>query len=151
MRPPRERQLRHCVRRLCHQRPFAPNLNRFARNRVTSTASRATARSSHLSPPPARSITFAALTVTASKQARIAFWLVICATSSMSPLPKPYQESITQSWPTATFTPAAITLARGSCRVAWGMGRDEPFIDFVQLLFTHSFVSSVSYQPRSSP
>ena len=59
-------------------------------------------------------MTFAALVVTASKQRRMPAWLVIWATcrpmwatSSMSPEPMPYHGSITQSWPKATFTPAA--------------------------------------------
>ena len=56
----------------------------------------------------------AGVVVTASKQARMASWPVICATcrpmcatSSMSPEPRLYQGSITQSWPKATGTPAA--------------------------------------------
>ncbi|EWS59209.1 hypothetical protein Y695_04633 [Hydrogenophaga sp. T4] len=54
--------------------------------------------------------------VTASKHWRMPAWLVICATcrpmwatSSMSPLPSEYQGSITQSWPKATVTPAAMS------------------------------------------
>ena len=56
--------------------------------------------------------------VTASKQRRMAYWLVswptctaMWATSSMSPEPSEYQGSMTQSWPKATRTPAAASSA----------------------------------------
>ena len=58
----------------------------------------------------------ALFTVTASKHARICACDVICATcspmcatSSMSAQPSAYHGSITQSWPKATLTPAAIS------------------------------------------
>ena len=58
----------------------------------------------------------AGFVVTASKHWRMACWLVIwatcrpmLATSSMSPEPRLYQGSITQSWPKATVSPAAMS------------------------------------------
>ena len=68
------------------------------------------------SPWSARPSTRAALTVTASKQARMrcceVIWATcrpIAATSSMSAEPRLYQGSITQSWPKATLTPWSIS------------------------------------------
>ena len=61
----------------------------------------------------------AGVSVTAAKHWRIASWAVIWATwsphvgdPSMSPLPRPYQGSITQSWPKATGMPDASIRAR---------------------------------------
>ena len=36
-------------------------------------------------------------------------WIAMCATSSMSAEPNEYHGSMTQSWPNATVTPAAIS------------------------------------------
>ena len=92
---------------------------RAALKRIASTGSRAssTTQSALLPtaiPYPSIPRIFAGVVVTASKAYRMASIPVICATckpmcatSSMSPEPRLYHGSITQSWPNATSTPAA--------------------------------------------
>ena len=109
------RRARQHLARAQHQQPRRAQpdrLDRIARLQQHEARRRSPARARSLRSPRMR----AALRSPRRSTGAMPSWLVICATcrpmcatSSMSPEPRPYQGSITQSWPKATFTPAAIS------------------------------------------